>query len=1724
MRIQFLAGWLIPLMLTTTILGLATSNAFSSVPTVRQVETKWEQTTLLPKAMSGMGLTVMNHSLWLVGGQEDSGAATSDVYYSPVNATGALGEWNKSIQSNMNPARYYHAVVQNNDRLYAIGGWTGSSALRTVQSLTIDGSGNGGTWQPQLDLPGARFAAGAVASSGRIYVVGGWDGFGARREAYQAVLADGNIVAWDPLAPLPQERFALSLTEAKGYLYAIGGRNAANVSQREIYRARPDPISGQFDGWLQIGMLPAERDTHAAVVYRRYSPPDYRPEDFLLVIGGRNNSGASTDTVFSARVNDDGSLEEWQTNLLFPALPTPIDRHTAVVVDVSGCGPVIFVAGGRSSGAYQNAVYHTSCQTPTPTPTATPTNTPVATPTSTATPTAVPGIQLQLRAEPSGAVRPGDEITYTIAYSATGNGELTNVVITNAVPSGTEEISGIPQTAQHVKSADQIKRWEIETLRSGEGGTVSYRVVVNQGCKKLTTDRKPTDFGTIAVEPPPNCGPDRYLPGTPVTVTAIPRVDYAFVNWTGALIGAQNPAHVLMDSDKVVTATFTGCFALTTGVEPDNTAGSVTPDPLPNCRGASSYAPGTVVTLTAAANPDFAFRDWVGDITDAANAPSVTNPITVTMNTTRTVTARFQHCVAITRTSDPANAARITITPPQSCPSGGDTFMPNTTVSISTTAKIPLYVWDHWDAVGATLAVTASQSTSLTLGATGVNLTAYYQTCRRLARNVTPDGSGKVEIAPPYNCGSDRFRPNTPVTITAIPENNYAFLNWSGDITEMVTSSQTHLIMDTDKVVTATFTSCFTLTPLADPSTTAGTITRDPPPNCRGDVRYLPDTTVVLTATPKINYAFRAWSGDIANAADTAAAPLAAANVLTVTMNTTRTVTAQFQPCVAITRTSDPAAAGPITLTVATACPGGGSKFMPNTDVAISTTAKAPIYVWDHWSAISATLAVTASQSTTLTLGATDANLTAHYRTCYKLNAAASPETDGQIVFETPYNCGTDRFLAGTVVTLRAAPEQNKSFIRWAGDATGTTVTTTVTMNRDKLVTALFQDTCYSLTRPVTPPGSGTVVVSPADCPNPGQTTMYMAGTNVVLTATAANNYTFVGWSGGVTDTLTRTVIAMTADKVVTATFTSCFQLYTPSDPSTTAGTVARDPLPNCRGGARYLPDTTVVLTATPKLNYAFQKWSGDIANAAELAAAPLVAASPLTVTMNTTHTVTAHFVPCVTVSTAVTPTAGGSALKGGANCLGGTKYEPGSGIPITATRNPRFAFVDWNVTGEDAKIADLRAPITTLTVGVTTTIATATFTTCKTLRTPIAVSPPGSAFITGTVTVEPEPNCDGTHYLPGTPVTLTATAMPGYIFKDWSGGASSAFTTTTVVMDDDKVVTATFQVACFTFATDSNPPLGGSTSATPGLNAACPHTPGLYRYGAAFTVTAQAYSGYAFDAWTSIGSAVNQPASPATTVTLTANTLATANFRNCLSLTISRLPSTAAGTVARDPDYNCSGGGEKYNPGTVVTLTATASSSYTFTHWSGAISGTAPITTITMTGTKTVTANFQKCVTLQFKSNPSALATFGKNDPPNCAGDRTYAPGKKIEIEAMVITTTYSFDHWEASNGALDFPNWPRTSFTPGISPTIVITAHLTPLSSALTVPKPDALSLPVASSQSLDPARALTWPTAITPVVIINEGAYVTWKYNGNEQGPIWSGRVINGPHLFLPLLLKP
>ncbi|MFC2001607.1 hypothetical protein ACFLUZ_03770 [Chloroflexota bacterium] len=125
---------------------------------------------------------------------------------------------------------------------------------------------------------------------------------------------------------------------------------------------------------------------------------------------------------------------------------------------------------------------------------------------------------------------------------------------------------------------------------------------------------------------------------------------------------------------------------------------------------------------------------------------------------------------------------------------------------------------------------------------------------------------------------------------------------------------------------------------------------------------------------------------------------------------------------------------------------------------------------------------------------------------------------------------GTHVYSQGTIVSIKATPDNGWQFDGWTGDVSDTSsATTTVTMVLDKTVAANFSQVKHTLTMQVSGGGSATPITG---------THVYSDGAVVSVTAIPDNGWQFDGWTGDVSDanSATTTVI-MALDKTVAANF-----------------------------------------------------------------------------------------------------------------------------------------------------------------------------------------------------------------------------------------------------------------------------------------------------------------------------------------------------------------------------------------------------------------------------------------------------------------------------------------------------------------------------------------------------------------------------------------------------------
>jgi gliding motility-associated-like protein/uncharacterized repeat protein (TIGR02543 family) len=325
------------------------------------------------------------------------------------------------------------------------------------------------------------------------------------------------------------------------------------------------------------------------------------------------------------------------------------------------------------------------------------------------------------------------------------------------------------------------------------------------------------------------------------------------------------------------------------------------------------------------------------------------------------------------------------------------------------------------------------------------------------------------------------------------------------------------------------------------------------------------------------------------------------------------------------------------------------------------------------------------------------------------------------------------------------------------------------------------------------------------------------------------------------------------------------------------------------------------------------------------------------------------------TLTTIATPSAGGAVSGSGS-------YNSGDVVTVKATPAAGYTFTGWSgdATGTSSSIS--------VTMSSNKTV-TANFELIKYTLTATATPSAG-----GTVS-------GGGSYNSGDVVTVKATPAAGYTFTGWSGDATGTSSSISVTMNGSKTVTANFQLIKYTLTGTATPSAGGTVSGS-----------GSYNSGDVVTVKATPSAGYTFAGWS--GDATGTSSS--ITVTMTSNKTVTANFQLIkYTLTVTATPS-AGGTVS---------GSGSYNSGDVVTVKATPVAGYTFTGWSGDATGTSSSISVTMSGNKTVTANFQLIkYTLTATATPSAGGTV--------SGAGSYNSGDVVTVKATPAAG-YTFTGW---------------------------------------------------------------------------------------------------------------
>jgi hypothetical protein len=318
------------------------------------------------------------------------------------------------------------------------------------------------------------------------------------------------------------------------------------------------------------------------------------------------------------------------------------------------------------------------------------------------------------------------------------------------------------------------------------------------------------------------------------------------------------------------------------------------------------------------------------------------------------------------------------------------------------------------------------------------------------------------------------------------------------------------------------------------------------------------------------------------------------------------------------------------------------------------------------------------------------------------------------------------------------------------------------------------------------------------------------------------------------------------------------------------------------------------------------------------------------------------------------------------------------------------------------------------------------------------SVSPTG----TGTISLSP----NALSYASGTPVQVTATPNTYYSFVNFTDGSGNTISTSnpaTITVSANTSVVANFaqQMCTLTIATTGS----GSGTVTP--------SSGSYACGGTINLTATPSSGSNFGGWSGAG---YTGTSSSASFTLTGTTTETASFVTGTICTISTSV-TGSGSITLYPS------GGSYTCGTAVTATAVPAADWSFSGFSGALSGsTNPQQIVTDASTTSVSlaaAFTQTSFPVNVTTVGPGTVNISANQTANADG--TYPAGTQVTLTGTPSTGAYLVGY----TGDLTSPSNPATV-------TVNSTLNITATFAYPTITK-DSVSYGVSTS----PSSVLTW-----------------------------------------------
>ena len=281
------------------------------VPTVEEynpVTDTWTKKADMPTLRHGLSTSVVNGKIYAIGGWTGSSTLSTVEEYDPVTDT-----WIR--KAHMPTARHGLSTSVVNGKIYAIGGWTyGPEIVSTVEEYDPATD----KWIPKNDMPTARWYFSTSVMNERIYAIGG-AGNGGNKVLSMVEVYDPATDTWTQKANMPTPRTDLSTSAVNGYIYAIGGaRSWVNISQQSGHALSTVEAYDTGIGVRVTAISPQEgRITGGEniTIFGKGFPPDA-----TVTIGGKPLTEPKiTDTLIMG-ITPPGKEGEWDVLITAPSI------------------------------------------------------------------------------------------------------------------------------------------------------------------------------------------------------------------------------------------------------------------------------------------------------------------------------------------------------------------------------------------------------------------------------------------------------------------------------------------------------------------------------------------------------------------------------------------------------------------------------------------------------------------------------------------------------------------------------------------------------------------------------------------------------------------------------------------------------------------------------------------------------------------------------------------------------------------------------------------------------------------------------------------------------------------------------------------------------------------------------------------------------------------------------------------------------------------------------------------------------------------------------------------------------------------------------------------------------------------------------------------------------------------------------------------------------------